>query len=123
MSLRGTLAGYPTSVLLVSLIHLLWSLANELLSWAETHPVRDLEALEAVLEGCSRLGDNDQLWRVLNIEQQRQDSSLRRVEQANIWHARASGTADRRDDTTGANKIRYRDTPGSPQLAQASAVT
>jgi len=59
--LRGASASFPTSVLLVSLVDLLGSLSNDLFTWAETHPVGDPEALEAVLQGWSRAGVNDQL--------------------------------------------------------------
>ena len=80
--LRGASAGFPTSVLLVSLVDVLGSLSNDLFTWAETHPVGDPEALKEVLQGSSRAGVNDQLWRLLNIHQQRQENHLRRAEQA-----------------------------------------
>jgi len=48
--LCGASAGFHTSVLLVSMVALLGSLSNDLLPWAETHPVRDPGALEAVLQ-------------------------------------------------------------------------
>ena len=57
----------------------------------------------------------DQLWRFLNILQRRQESHLRRVEQAGIWRARGSGTGDRRDDAARGNETWYRDAPGRPQ--------
>jgi len=50
--------------------------------------VGDPGALEAVLQGLSRAGVNTQLWRPLNIHQQRQENHLRRVEQAGTWRAR-----------------------------------
>jgi len=78
--LRGPSAGLLTSVLFVSMVDLLGNLANDLFTWAETHPVGDPDALEAVLQGWSRSGVNDQLWRLLKIHQQRQDIHLRRVE-------------------------------------------
>jgi len=112
---RGASAGSPTSVLLVSLVDLLWSLSNDLFTWAETHPVGDPEALEAVLQGWSRSGVSDQLWRLLNIHRQRQEKHLRRAEQAGTWRARGSGTGDRREEAAGAHEAWYRDAPGSPQ--------
>ena len=113
--LRGPSAGFPTSVLLVSIVDLLGSLANDFFIWAETHPVGDPDASEAVLQGWFRSGGNDQLWRLLNIHQSRKDTHLRRVEQASTWRARGSGTGERRDDAAGANKTWYEDAPGSPQ--------
>jgi len=113
--LRGSSAGIPTSVLLVSLVDLLGSFSNYLFTCAETHPVGDPGALEAVLQGWSRAGVNDQLWRLLNIHQQRQENHLRRVEQAGTWRARESGTGERPEDAAGANETWYRDAPGSPQ--------
>jgi len=113
--LRGASAGFPNSVLLVSLVDLLGSLSNDFFTWAETHPVGDPGALEAVLQVWSRAGVNDQLWRLLNIHQQRQQSDLRRAEQAGTWRARESGTGDRREEAAGANETWYRDAPGSPQ--------
>jgi len=59
--LRGASAGFPTSVLLVSLVDLLGSLSNDLFTWAETHPVGNPGALEEVLQGWSRAGVSDQL--------------------------------------------------------------
>jgi len=58
---------------------------------------------------------NDQLWCFLNIHQQRQESHLRRAEQAGTWRARGSGTGDRREEAAGANETWYRDAPWSPQ--------
>ena len=113
--LRGASAGFPTSVLLVSLVDLLGSLSNDLFTGAETHPVGDLGALEAVLQWWSRAGVNDQLWSVLNIHHQRQESHLRRAEQAGTWRARESGTGDRREEAAGANETWYLDAAGSPQ--------
>jgi len=80
--LRGASARFPTSVLMVSLVDLLRSLSNDLFTWAETHPVGEPETLEVVLQGWSRAGVNDLLWRLLNIHQQRQENHLRRAEQA-----------------------------------------
>ena len=113
--LRGASAGVPTSVLLVSLADLLGSLSNDLFTGAETHPVGDPEALEAVLQGWSRAGVNDQLWRLLNIHQQRQEEHLLRAEQAGTWRARGSGTGGRREEAAGAIETWYGDAPGSPQ--------
>jgi len=113
--LRGASASFPTSVLLVSLVDLLGSLSNDFLTWAETHPVGDPGALETLLQGWSRAGVNDQLWRLLNIQQQQQENHFRRVEQAGTWRARGSGTGDRREEAAGANETWYRDAPGSPQ--------
>ena len=113
--LRGPSAGFPISMLLVFMVDFLGSLANDLFIWAQTHPVGDPEALEAVLQGWSRSGVNDNLWRRLNIHQRRQGVHLRRVEQAGTWRARGSGTGDRRDDAGGANETWYRDAPGSPE--------
>jgi len=113
--LRGPSAGFPTSVLLVSVVDLLGSLANDIFTWAETHPVGDPDALEEVLQGWSRSGVNEQLWRLLNIHQQRQDGHLRRVEQSGTWRARGSGTCDSRDTASGASETWYRDARGSPQ--------
>jgi len=113
--LRGASAGFPTSVLLVSMVYFIGSLSNDLFTLAETHPVGDPGALETVLQGWSRAGVNDQLWRLLNIHQQRQENYLRRAEQAVAWRARGSGTGDRREEATGANETWYRDAPGSPQ--------
>jgi len=113
--LRGVSASFPTSVRLVSLVDLLGSLLNDLFTWAETHPMGDPDALEAVLQGWSRAGLNDQLWRLLNIHQRRQDNHLRRAEQAGTWRARVSGTGDRREEAAGAIETWYRDAPGSPQ--------
>jgi len=48
--LHGQSAGFPTSVLLVSMVDLLGSLSNYLFSWAGTHPVGDPDALEEVLQ-------------------------------------------------------------------------
>jgi len=113
--LRGWSAGFPTSVLLVSMVDLPGSLSNDFLTWVETHSVGDPDSLEAVLQGWSRSGVNDQLWRVLNIHQKRQENHLRRVEQAGIWRARGSGTGDLREEAAGANETWHRDAPGSPQ--------
>jgi len=113
--LRWSSAGFPTSVLLVSMVYLLGSLSSDLFTWAETHPVGDPDALEAVLQGWFRAGVNDQLWRLLTIRQQQQDNQFRRVEQAGSWRARGSGTGDRREEAAGANETWYRDAPGSPQ--------
>jgi len=113
--LRGASASFPTSVLLASLVDLLSSLSNDLFTWAETHPVGDPEALESVLQGWSRAGVNDHLWRLLNIHHQRQENHLRRAEQAGTWRARGSGTGDRREEAAGANETCHRDAPGSPQ--------
>jgi len=113
--LRGASAGFPTSVLLVSLVDLLGSLSNDLFTWAETHPVGDPEALEAVLQWWSRAGVNDQLWSLFNIHQQRQENHLRRAEQAGTWRVRGSGSGDRREEAAGDNETWYRDAPGSPQ--------
>jgi len=113
--LRGASASFPTSVLLVSLVDFLGSLSNDLFTWAEAHPVGDLEALGVVLQCWSRAGVNDQLWRLLKIHQQRQENHLRREEPACTWRARGSGTGDRREEATGANETWYRDAPGSPQ--------
>ena len=93
--LRGASAGFPTSVLLVSIVELLGSSSNNLFTWAETHLVRDPGALEAVLRGWSRAGVNDQLWRLLNIHQQRQENNPRRAEQAGTSRARRTGTGIR----------------------------
>jgi len=114
-SLCGPSAGFPTSVLLVSMVDLLGILSNDFFTWAETHPMGDLDALEAVLQGWSRSGVSGQLWRLLNIYQQRQESHLGPVEKAGTWRARGSGTGDRRDDAAGADETWYRDAPGSPQ--------
>jgi len=114
-SLLRASAGFPTSVLLVSLVDVLGSLSNDLLTWAETHRVEDPGALEAVLQGWSRVGLNDQLWRLLSIHQQRQKNHLRRAEHASTWRARGSGTGDRREAAAGAIETRYPDAPGSPQ--------
>ena len=113
--LRGASAGFPISVLLVSLVDLLGSLSNDLFTWAETHPVGDPEALEAVLQGWFRAGVTDQLGCLLNIHQQRQENHRRRADQARTWRARGSGTSDRREEAAGANETWYRDAPGSPQ--------
>jgi len=113
--LGGASASFPTSVLLVSLVDLLGSLSNDLFTWAETHPVGDPEALEAVLQGWSRAGVSEQLWRLLNIHQQRQENLLRRAKQAGTWCARGSSTGDRREEATGSNETWYRDASGSPQ--------
>jgi len=78
--LRVPSAEFLTSVLLVSMVDLLGSLANDLLTWAETHPVGDPDALEAVLQGWSRSGVKTKLWRLLSIHQERQDRHLRRME-------------------------------------------
>jgi len=59
--LRASSAGFPTSVPLVSMVDLLGSLSNDVFTWAETYPVGDPDALEAVLQGRSRSGVNDQL--------------------------------------------------------------
>jgi len=112
---RRSSAGFPTSVFLVSMVDLLGSFSSDLFTWAETHPVGDPTALEAVLQGWSRAGVNDQLWRQLNIHQQRQENHLRRVEQAGTWRARGSGTGDCREESAGANETWYRDSSGSPQ--------
>jgi len=77
--------------------------------------VGDPGSLEAVLHGWSRASVNDQLWRLLNIHQQRQENHLRRVEQAGTWHDRGSNTGERREVAAGANETWYRDAPGSPQ--------
>jgi len=76
--------------------------------------VGDPGALEEVLQGYSRAGVNDQLWRLLNIHQQRQENHPRRMEQAGTWRARGSGTCDRRKEAAGANETWYPDAPGSP---------
>jgi len=112
--LRGASAGLPTSVLLVSLVDVLRSLSNDLFTWAETHPVGDPGALEAVLQGWSRAGVNNQLWCLLNIHQQLHENHLRRAEQAGTSRARGSVTGDRREEAAGANETWYRDAPGSP---------
>jgi len=44
--LRGLSAGLPTSVLLISMVNLRGSLANDSFTSAQTHPVRDPDALE-----------------------------------------------------------------------------
>jgi len=54
------------------MVKVLGSLSNDLFTWAETNPVGDPDALEAVLQAWSRAGMNDHLWRLLNIHQQRQ---------------------------------------------------
>jgi len=100
---------------LVSLVDFLGSSSNDLFNWAETHPVGDPEALEVVLQGWFRDGVNDQLWRLLNIHQQRQENHLRRAEPAGTSRARGSGTGDWREEATGANETWYPDAPGSPQ--------
>jgi len=105
--LRGASAGFPTSVLLVSLVDFLGSLSNDVFTLAETYPLGDPEALEAALQGWSRAGVNDQLWRLLNIHQQRQENHPRRAEQAGTWRARGSGTGDRREEAAGANETWY----------------
>ena len=102
--LRGSSAGFPTSVPLVSMVDLLGSLSNDFFTWAETHQVGDPDALEVVLQGWSRSGVNDELWRLLNIHHQRQEIYLRWVEQAGTWRARGSGTGDRREGAAGANE-------------------
>jgi len=102
-------------VLLVSLVDLLGSLSNDLFTWAETHPVGDPVALEAIRQRRSRACVNDQLWSLLNIQQQRQENHLRRAEQAGVWRARGSGTGDRREEAAGANQTWYRDALGSPK--------
>ena len=56
-------------MLLVSMVYLLGSLSNKLFTWAATHPVGDLDALEALLQGWSRSGVNYQLQSLLNIHQ------------------------------------------------------
>jgi len=63
------------------MVDLLGSLSNESLTWVGTLPVGDPDALEAVLQGWSRSGVNDQLWSLLNIHRQRQENHLRRAEQ------------------------------------------
>jgi len=93
----------------------LGSLSNDFFTWAETYPVEDPDALEVVLQGWFRDGVNDQLWRLLNLHQQRQESHLRREGQAGTWRARESGTGDLREEAAGANETWYRDAPGSPQ--------
>jgi len=113
--LRRASASFPTVVLVVFLVDLLGSLSNDLFTWAETHPVGDPEALEAVLQGWSRAGVNDQLWRLLSIHQERQQNHLRRAEQAGTWRARGSSSGDRREEAAGANETWYRDAPESPQ--------
>jgi len=113
--LRWASAGLPASVLLVSLVDLIGSLSNDFFTWAETHPVGDPGALEAVLQGWSRAGVNGQLWRRLKIHQQRQENHLRRAEQAGSWRARGSGTGDRREEAAGDNETWYRDASGSSQ--------
>jgi len=113
-SLRGSSAGFLTSVLLVSMVKVLGSLSNDLFTWAETNPVGDPDALEAVLQAWSRAGMNDHLWRLLNIHQQRQENRRRRVEQAGTWLTRGSGTGDRRKGAAGANETWHRDASGSP---------
>jgi len=113
--LRSLSAGLPTSILLVSMVDLLGSLANNLFTWEETHPVGDPDALEAVLQGWSRSGVKDQLWSLLKIHQQRQENHLRRVEKAGIWRDRGSGTCDPQDDGARAYATWYRDAIGSPQ--------
>ena len=90
-------------MLFVSLVDLLGSLSNDLFTSAETHPVGDPEALEVVLQGWSRAGVKDQLWRLLDIHQQRQGSHLLRVDQAYAWRARWSGSGDLREEAAGAN--------------------
>jgi len=100
---------------LVSLVDFLGSLSNDVFTLAETYPLGDPEALEAALQGWSRAGVNDQLWRLLNIHQQRQENHSRRAEQAGTWRARGSGTGDRREEAAGANETWYCDAPGSPQ--------
>jgi len=113
--LRGQSAGFPTSVLLVSMLYLPESLAKDLFTWTETHAVGDPDDLEAVLQGWSGSCVKEQLWRLLEIHQQQQDSHLRRVEQARTWRARGSETGYRRDEAAGANETWYRNAPGSPQ--------
>jgi len=113
--LCGASASFPTSVLVVSLVDFLGCLSNDLFAWADTHPVGYPEALEAVLQGWSRTGVNDQLWRLSNIHQQCQESLLRRAEQAGTWRARGSGTGDQREEAARASETWYRDAPGSPQ--------
>jgi len=61
------------------MVDLLRSSSNDLLTWAETHPVGDPKVLAAVLRGCSRSGVSEQLWRLLNIHQQGQECHHRRV--------------------------------------------
>jgi len=90
------------------MVDLLGSLSNDLFTWAETHAVGDPNALEAVLQRRSRFGVNDQLWGPLNTHQRRQANHLRRVEQADTWRARGSGTGDRREEAARANETWYR---------------
>jgi len=113
--LRASSAGFPTSVLLVSMVDVLGSLSNDLLTWAETHPVRDPDALEAVVQEWSCSGVNAQLWCLLNIHQQRQENHLRRVKLAGTWRARRSGTGDRREEAAEASETWHRDAPERPQ--------
>jgi len=101
--LRGASAGFPTSVLLVSVVDVLGSVSDDLFTWTQTQPVGDPAALEVVLHGWSRAGVKDQLWRLLDIHQQRQGSHLLRVDQAYAWRARWSGSGDLREEAAGAN--------------------
>jgi len=102
-------------VLFVSLVGVLGSLSNDLLTLAETHYVGDPEALEAVRQALSRSGVNDQLWRLLNIYRQRQENHLRGAEPAGTWRARGSDTGDRPEEAAGASETWYCEAPGSPQ--------
>jgi len=113
--LRASSAVFRTSVPPVSMVDLFGSLDNDSIAWAEIQSLRNPNPLEAVLQGWSRSGVNDQLWRLLNIHQQRQKKHLRRTEPAGNWRDRGSGTGDRREDGAGAAEKWSRDAPGSPQ--------
>jgi len=91
-------------VLFVSVVDLLESLSNDVFTLAETHPLGDPDALEVVLQRLSRSCVNDELWRLLNIHQQRQEHHIRRAEQAGTWRTRGSGTGARPEDAAKANE-------------------
>jgi len=99
----------------VSMVDVLGKPANDLFTWADMRLVGDPDALEAVLQGWSGSGVKNQLRRLVNIRQPRQNNHLRRTVQAGTGRARGSGTGDLRDDGAEANERRYQDAPGSPK--------
>jgi len=121
--LRGASAGFTTSVLLVSMIELLGSLSSDLITWAETHPVGDPGALEAVLKGWSRSGVYGQLWRMLDIYHKRHENHLRRAEKAGTWCPVRRAPVNVGKRPREPTRLGIAAPPGVPSVAPAVAAT